>query len=252
MFDWDFLRRDWEDPKLPVTGPNILFDRVDKMVVHYTAAPKIPVDVPRYLRDMQAAYVRDRGYSLGYNCAVDQTGKTYEVRGFDLRCAANRNVNESSFAVLVLVDGDDEASPQAAAAVRRIVGHGQQFFKRVLKVVGHGEVGATACPGVGLRRQLAAGVFDPNMLGGSDMFVLDYLPNTSKWVRLAWDGIQRVAHVRSGHVAAIHQAAGVEPITVSKTQLEALLREPASVKLGDNPFASGPAADAQLSAAWRV
>lgn len=252
MFDWDFRRGDWQDAGLPVTGPNLLAARIDKLVLHYTAADKIPHNVPQFLRDMQAFYVRDRGYSLGYNCAVDQSGNTYEIRGFDIRCAANRAVNESSVAVLMLVDGDGEASPQAAAAVRRLVAYGQQLFGRRLSVVGHGEVGATECPGVGLRRQLAAGLFNPNMLGDSKMFVLDYLPNTPRWVRLAWDGVQRLAHVRSGHVAAIHQAAGLEAVVVSKTQLEALLREPATLKLGVNPFAGGPAADAQLSAAWRV
>lgn len=250
MFDWDVPRVGWQDAKQPVVGPNSLPQRIDKVVVHYTAADKIPADVPQYLRDMQAAYVRSRGYSLGYNCAVDQTGNTYEIRGFDIRCAANRQVNESSFAVLVLVDGDDAASPQAAAAVRLIVAAVQRWCGRGVDVVGHGEVGATACPGDGLRRQVAEGVFDPNMLEGSEMFVLDYAPNSPKWVRLAWDGIERVAHVRSGHVAALHQALGLEAVAVSKTQLEALLREPATVKLGANPFAAGAAADSQLSAAW--
>jgi len=250
MFDWDVSRAGWQDPKQPVVGPNSLPQRVDKVVVHYTAADRIPANVPQYLRDMQASYVRSRGYSLGYNCAVDQSGKTYEIRGFDIRCAANRQVNESSFAVLVLVDGDGAASPQAAAAVRLIVAAVQRWCGRGVDVVGHGEVGATACPGDGLRRQIVEGVFNPNTLEGSKMFVLDYAPNSSKWVRFAWDGVQRLAHVRSGHVAAIHQAAGLEPVVVSKTQLEALLREPATVKLGLNPFAGGPAADSQLSAAW--
>lgn len=250
MFDWDCRRAAWQDVEQPVVGPNSLPQRVDKVVVHYTADDKIPANIPQFLRDMQAAYLRTRGYSLGYNCAVDQTGRTYEIRGFDIRCAANKEVNESSFAVLMLVDGDDAASPQAAAAVRQIVAAVQRWCGRGVDVVGHGQVGATACPGAGLRQQVADGVFDPNMLGDVEMFVLDYQPNTPRWVRFAWDGIQRIAHVRSGHVAAIHQAAGLEPVVVSKVQLDALLREPATVKLGANPFQSGPAADSGLSAAW--
>lgn len=252
MFDWNFPRSSWQDPKQPVVGPNSLPQRVDKAVIHYTADDSIPKDIPRYLRDMQAAYVRSRGYSLGYNCAVDQAGNVYEIRGFDIRCAANREVNESSFAVLLLVDGDDAASPQAVASVQRVVAAVQAWCGRGVDVVGHGEVGATACPGVGLRKQIADGLFDPNIVGDVDMFVLDYLPNSPKWVRFAWDGVQRIAHVRSGHVAAIHQAAGLKPIVVSKQQLEALLREPATGKLGANPFAGGPAADVELSAAWRA
>lgn len=252
MFDWDYRRTDWQDPKQPVVGPNSLPQRIDKLVIHYTASDKIPHNIPNFMRDMQASYVKSRGYSLGYNCAVDQSGKTYEIRGFDIRCAANREVNESSFAVLMLVDGDDAASPQAAAAVRRILAAVQQWCGRGVDVVGHGDVGATACPGNGLRGQIAEGLFDLNMLGDSEMFVLDYLPGTAKWVRFAWDGISRIAHVRSGHVAALHQAAGLEPINVSKVQLAALLEEPATVKLGANPFESGPAADAALAASWRV
>jgi len=250
-FNWVFPRGVWQDPKVPVVGPNPLPARVNKVVVHYTAASRIPQDICQYLRDMQAAYVRSRGYSLGYNCAVDQAGNTYEIRGFDIRCAANSKVNESSFAVLVLVDGDARASEAAVGAVCDVVAAVERWVGDDVSVVGHGDVGATACPGAGLRQDIAQGLFVPSKLSEEiEMIVLDYEPNTPKWVRFAWDGVQRLAHVASGHVAAIHQEAGVRVVRVSRTQLDALLREPATVKLGNNPFSSGGAADRQLSAAW--
>jgi hypothetical protein len=150
------------------------------------------------------------------------------------------------------VDGDDAASPLAVAAVRRLVDAVQVWCGRKVDVVGHGEVGSTSCPGVGLKQQVADGVFYPSVVGVDGMFVLDYQPGSAGWVRLTWDGIGRVAHVRSGHVAAVYEAAGLKPVVVSKVQLDALLREPASEKLGENPFVSGPSADPQLAAAWRV
>lgn len=232
-------------------GPNPLPIRVDKVVVHYTAASRIPQNVSQYLRDMQAAYVRDRGYSLGYNCAVDQAGNTYEIRGFDIRCAANAGVNESSFAVLVLVEGDARASVAAVGAVCEVVAAVERWVGDDVSVVGHGDVGATACPGAGLRQDIEDGLFDAcETVEDVDMMVLDFEPNTPKWVRFAWDGVQRVTHVASGHVASIHQAANVRVVQVNRTQLDALLREPVCVKLGANPFAGGPSADRSLSAAW--
>ncbi len=156
------LRESWQDPKLPVTGPVFgpLAAYTD-VAIHYTSAAKIPADIDAYHRSMQADYMRNRKYSLGYTCSADQSGVSREIRGLDFRPAATRNANTYAFAILVLVDGDGEASPAACAEVRRLIGEFERLTGRHLRIRGHGEYVATACPGAGLRRQIAAGVFSP-------------------------------------------------------------------------------------------
>ncbi len=171
MFTHD--RSSWQDPKVPVAGPAFIPTRVDSAIVHYTAADDLidgdpgesADDLPAYLRAIQRDYVTSRGYSIGYNVAVDWLGGSWELRGTDFRCAANKGHNEHTFAILVLVDGNDMATPQAAAEIRRIVGELEALCRRELAIVGHGQLtnpnAATACPGSGLRAQIALGEFSP-------------------------------------------------------------------------------------------
>jgi hypothetical protein len=166
-------RQSWVSPALPVAGPAFIPTRVDTVVIHYTAADDLidgdpgehADDLPAYLRAIQRDYVTSRGYSIGYNVAVDWLGGSWELRGSDFRCAANKGHNEHTFAILVLVDGNDMATPQAAAEIRRIVGELEALCRRELAIVGHGQLtnpnAATACPGSGLRAQIALGEFSP-------------------------------------------------------------------------------------------
>ena len=156
------LRESWQDPKLPVKGPAMgPFTDYTDVAIHYTSAAKIPADIDAYHRAMQADYERNRGFSLGYSCSVDQSGASREIRGLDFRPAATRNANTYAFAILVLVDGNGEASPAACAEVRRLIGEFERLAGRPLRIRGHGEYVATACPGSGLRAQIVAGVFSP-------------------------------------------------------------------------------------------
>jgi hypothetical protein len=162
------LRESWQSPAQPVTGPPIDWRTIDTFVVHYSAAARnpdgsIPSAVATKLRTSQADYIANRGYSLGYSASVDQSGASWEIRGNSIRTAANVNHNGHTFTVLCLVNAADPATDAAAAEVRRLVAAASQLAGRQLAVVGHGALSgaATACPGAGLRQQLAAGVFDP-------------------------------------------------------------------------------------------
>ena len=166
-------REAWQDPRMPVTGPAFQPARVEAVVIHYTAADNLidgdpgehASNLPAYLRAMQRDYVTNRGYSVGYNVAVDWLGGSWEIRGVDFRCAANKGHNERTFAILVLVDGNDMATTQASAAIRRLVAEVEALCKRTLTIVGHGQLrdpnAATQCPGSGLRSQVALGEFSP-------------------------------------------------------------------------------------------
>jgi len=164
-------RSSWVAPAPAITGPAITWHTIDTVVIHYTAADNLIDGDPgesydrldEYMRAMQTSYVTNRGYSLGYNVAVDYLGNTWEIRGTDIRCAANKGHNEHTWAILMLVDGASPANQAQVAATRRLVAHAAQMAGRPLSIVGHGQLAgaATACPGVGLRAQITAGVFTP-------------------------------------------------------------------------------------------
>jgi len=169
-------REVWQDPRYPVFGPpDLAFDN-DTVVIHYTAADDLidgdpgehAEDLPAYMRAMQYSYVTNRGYSLGYLFAVDWLGGVWQIRGWEFQSAANAGHNTHTWPILMLVDGDDEATPEAAASVRALVAEAERRAGMPQKIMGHGQlkietgVGtATACPGAGLLRQIKAGVFVP-------------------------------------------------------------------------------------------
>jgi hypothetical protein len=162
-------RASWQDPKFPITGPRIDWSKIDTVVVHYTADDDL-IDgdpgenydrLPAYHRAMQQSYELNRGYSLGYNVSVDYLGGDWELRGADIKCAANKGHNDHTFAILVLVDGPDPANGFAVSKINNLIWQAEQEANRKLTIIGHGQLAgaATACPGGGLKEQIKAGMF---------------------------------------------------------------------------------------------
>lgn len=185
-------RSSWEQAAHPVTGPVSPTAQIDTAVIHYTAADNLidgdpgehAANLPAYIAAMQRAYVTQRGYSLGYRWAVDWLGGVWQIRGWEFKSAANAGHNDHTEPILMLVDGADGATPEAAAAVRTIIAESQRRSGRTFKITGHGQLSgaATLCPGVGLRAQIAAGVFAPIIAaptpqppGDDDMPLIAYI-----------------------------------------------------------------------------
>lgn len=163
-------RSAWESAAYPVHGGALFpWSRVTHQAVHYTADDDLidgdpgehAEDLPGYIRAIQRDYVTHRGYSVGYNWAVDWLGGIWTLRGWDFQCAANLGANAYTFAVLMLVDGADPATPEATRAARWL---GQEFRRRTGRtpiVQGHNELDGratpTGCPGAGILAQLHAG-----------------------------------------------------------------------------------------------
>jgi hypothetical protein len=176
VFAFDHPRSEWVPPAPPITGPALDWSKIRYIGIHYTAADDLIDGDPGenwdrlddYLRNIQTSYINSptRGYSIGYNAAVDARGETWELRGFDIRCAANSpgSLNAQTVAILQLVDGADPASPAAVKATQAVIAEAQRRAGRPLTILGHRDLPgaiATACPGVGLRTQVTAGVFTP-------------------------------------------------------------------------------------------
>lgn len=176
---WDVRRIDWINPAQPVSGPRIDWTRIDTVVLHYTAAANVPdgdgdpdtvTESPeylfRYIRAVQNDYLTNpnRGYSIGYNAAVDAWERRWELRGDDIKSAANRDHNEHTFTILVLVDGAKPASKKMVRAIRDLIVQAETLAQRGLKVLGHDQLQnphhSTGCPGAGILKQIAERFFD--------------------------------------------------------------------------------------------
>ena len=163
---------EWEDPRIPVTGPAPIKYKVKLVPAHYTAAVVIPDGdhspvnatkeaVASYLRAIQRDYKLNRGYSIGYNFAIDQSGRAWECRGLSIKCAANVKRNDETMAILCLVDNNQPMNAKMVATFKALVSHIEAHFGRKMTVVGHRDIGSTACPGDGIYAQVKAGSLTP-------------------------------------------------------------------------------------------
>lgn len=163
-------RTSWQDPNLPVWGPTRLqWPNITVEAIHYTAADNLidgdpgerASDLPAYLRAIQRDYVYNRGYSIGYNWAIDWLGGIWELRGWDFMCAANKDHNTYTYAVLMLVDGADPATAEAMDSARGLIRMAEWYAHRHISPLGHKHLpSATACPGFGLSLQVTGGLFE--------------------------------------------------------------------------------------------
>ena len=163
MFDQS--RSVWEQPGFTVaehtTSPPVAPAMIDAVVVHYVGA-SVTSDPVTWLRNNQRYYATNRGYSLGYNGVVDRDGIMWQVRGLEFRNAANKGANNTSVSLLQLVSGDTAANGVQVARTRRFVSDVQRWCGHPLTVLGHRDVGATACPGDAIYNQITTGEFDPS------------------------------------------------------------------------------------------
>jgi hypothetical protein len=203
VVSWNYLtggfvsyhpRTEWVDVRYPVYGPPIEWSHIDTAVIHYTADDVVPDGsrpdvVAGYLRAIQKSYTINRGYSIGYLFAVDQHGGVWQLRGWEYKSAANAGHNDHTFPILMLTSGVDRASSAAVHAVQQLIADAQQVTHRTLSIIGHGDLhgAATACPGVGLRVQLKAGVFTPQP--DDPQFEEDDMPLIFQWEGEPWDCI---------------------------------------------------------------
>lgn len=115
--------------------------------VHYHGGPpkhSTGVNVPRTVEDIHLA----NGWAgVGYNFLVDQNGKAFEGRGWDIVGAHCPNHNRSGIGVYVAVGGDQTPSPEALATVRELYDEACERAGRALAKKGHRDGKSTHCPG---------------------------------------------------------------------------------------------------------
>ncbi|UNX55740.1 cell wall-binding repeat-containing protein [Georgenia sp. TF02-10] len=162
-----FTRADWgADESIRSWRPEL--GRVTGAVIHHSAGANgySAAQVPAIIRGIYAFHAQGRGWGdIGYNVLVDRFGRAWEGRygGLDnaIIGAHASGVNATTFGISVLGDYDKVAVPAAAfETVAQVVAwkfarHGISTAgtavglngKPMPRVVGHRDVGSTACPG---------------------------------------------------------------------------------------------------------
>lgn len=157
-------RSSWENPAQPIrrSGQAALqLARITTFPAHYTGDQNVPsTNVDQYLRNMQASYLASRGYSIGYNFALDRNGTLWEIRGWDIQCAANKGWNDVTIACLCLVNWQDAMSDLMLDRFRALATEADRRCGRALNRVVHSDIGATRCAGDGITAQRRAGLLN--------------------------------------------------------------------------------------------
>lgn len=123
-------------------------------VVHHSGAPS-----SQSAREIQHWCMYGRGFSdIDYNFLVDQTGKIYEGRGWDVIGAHTVGYNLVGAGVCII--GNDQASNDAKASCRWLY---DQYVKRAghsLAIRGHRQLATTgtSCPGNRVFAWVSAGM----------------------------------------------------------------------------------------------
>lgn len=174
-------------------------DRVEGLAFHWPAM-KSPLTtvagVTAALQGWQTYHMDGRGWSdIAYQCAVDQAGNEYELRGLRNRSAANgdEDVNARFGAVLLLLAPGEDPSPAMVAQVRRVVSRHRSLFPNSRRLVGHADVRPepTACPGPAALEAIRRGDFDPDRARTRGPLVDEALRLLSRRRRKAKDPVVR-------------------------------------------------------------
>ena len=162
-------RSEWEPLTggYPVDGPLTIWRNIDTHALHYTGADDLIDGDPgedwggmaQYLANIQRSYERNRGYSIGYWFGFDQRGHVWELRGYKYKSAANLGWNHRTAPYLLLVDGQDMASPMMVESVNLVMAETNRRAGRTCQTKPHRDIGSTQCPGTGVTVQHRAGVF---------------------------------------------------------------------------------------------
>ena len=175
---FDRSRSVWEEPGFTVaehtTSPPVNRSRITDVVIHYPGHDGVGDDTARDLANSQRYYCINRGYSLGYNAVVDRAGVLWQVRGMDYQNAANKGANPTTVSVQLRTNIGEPASPAAVTRVQRFVSDVRRWAGNpTIGVVGHRDVGSTACPGDAIYNQVQRGMFEPEIDLDVTMKIID-------------------------------------------------------------------------------
>lgn len=129
--------------------------QVEDVVIHHFWRPSLngvatPQQEMDLLEQVERSHVNKGWSGLAYNFVVFQSGRVYEVRGWDREGAHTKGVNAHSVGIAFAIDGDT-VKPTTAAwqAAKDLIEDGVALghVTADAHVSGHNEHAAKACPG---------------------------------------------------------------------------------------------------------
>lgn len=161
--------------------------RVNALTIHYPADG--PVIYTSLTKDQVAARLRayrnhhlDRGWAdIGYNYAIDQIGRVWNLTGDTIGAHAGSEGNPTSLGVLFVIGNNERPTSAAITAFKELRALKLKSFPGAVKVQGHQQVpgNQTACPGVPLMELIQAGAFteeeSPPMPPNTDVCMFNFL-----------------------------------------------------------------------------
>jgi hypothetical protein len=116
------------------------------------------------LRSWQDYHMDTHKWSdIAYQIAVDQEGRKYYLRGMGTKSGANghTDVNDRFGAILLIVANDEQPSALLVEAIQEVIADFRDIYPGANKIVGHGDLKSTACPGKHVQALIRAGQFEP-------------------------------------------------------------------------------------------
>lgn len=142
-------------------------DIIDTLVIHYTGNPSVNIPAERigaYIHSIQEHHLGNLSagwVAIAYNFLIDKDGRIWEGRGPDLANGANRPANRTSLSVCLLNGVQDNTpTPEQIEAVKQLRSWLESKVGRSLKLAGHKDYSATACPGESIYAAIQDGTFE--------------------------------------------------------------------------------------------
>lgn len=133
---------------LPAKKRNPFSQFVDGFVVHHTTGQHLGRDdSPAWVRAIQR-YHMSKGWSdIGYHFLVDQFGNVFEGRGWGVTGAHASGRNGDTIGVAFLGDGSGQVPDVVFKTLEDVYEAACEKYGTDLTLMGHRDVGTTACPG---------------------------------------------------------------------------------------------------------
>ncbi|KAB0797681.1 hypothetical protein PPYR_08674 [Photinus pyralis] len=147
-------RSSWKPPQTLEENP------APNVIIHHSTGPSCENEhsCKSRVKSFQNYHMdTNRWNDIGYNFLIGGDGSVYEGRGWGKSGAHTRNYNNKSIGICV-IGNYQSTSPNdsALAALKTLIQEGvaKGHIKRDYKLLGHGQVGATECPGGALYNEI--------------------------------------------------------------------------------------------------
>ncbi|KAF7665415.1 hypothetical protein LDENG_00144420 [Lucifuga dentata] len=138
-----------------------LRDSAQRVIIHHTARANCKGlrECMDELVKIQMIHMTKRGFAdIGYNFLVGGDGMLYEGRGWGVVGAHTKGNNHDSLGIAFMANfNNDTPSTEAISSVKQLLRSGvsQRYLQPEFVLLGHRDLGNTACPGENLYASLS-------------------------------------------------------------------------------------------------